>query len=85
MKTYRTAKLTEHQLQALSIIQDGGASGVSIESVIRETGRARTGVFATAFSLKDRGLITMKMQHQDTIVDGRVCRRSHYRLTETEN
>lgn len=51
-------RLTAHQSDVLSIVEDGGVEGVAFESVVREiTGRFTSDIHTTIYSLQRRGLV----------------------------
>lgn len=58
-----TQSLTSHQRRTLGIIEDGGARGVAMESIVREEqaeNRLKSDIIGTVYSLRRRGLVTIE-------------------------
>jgi hypothetical protein len=85
-----TKNLTKHQKRILGIVEDGGAAGVAMDSIIREEraeGRFRSNVFDTVYSLMHRGLVRIETTRTPTMGDYGVYLKEHRQvyLVEQEN
>jgi hypothetical protein len=80
--------LTAHQKRVLGIVQDGGAQGVAIESVLREewaiVGRGRSSVFDTVYSLQRRGLVEVTVRYEVKVGEYGLYNHEYRRVTAVQ-